>query len=232
MAIELYDLTFRRDLRLSPYCWRVKFALAHKGLDYSTIPVGFGDKNKIAFSGQGLVPVIVDGETVVCDSWEIAQYLDRTYPDTPRLFDSEQSRERTLFLKLWCERMLQAALFRVVALDIYNALELSDQDYFRQSREKRIGMRLEDFVRDVDGHLQTVRLCLEPLRAQLKTQDYLDGQQPGFGDYLIASALVWAYGVSRVQILEKDDPVDQWRRRLFAALGGLAARATGTATGK
>lgn len=32
------------------------------------------------------VPVLVDGEHVVCDSFEIARYLERSYPDAPSLF--------------------------------------------------------------------------------------------------------------------------------------------------
>ena len=31
--ITLYDLAFDKDLRPSPYCWRAKLALKHKGLD-------------------------------------------------------------------------------------------------------------------------------------------------------------------------------------------------------
>ena len=30
--ITLYDLTFDRDRRPSPFCWRAKLALRHKGL--------------------------------------------------------------------------------------------------------------------------------------------------------------------------------------------------------
>ena len=39
MARLLYDLCADNDLRFSPFCWRVKLALAHKGLDYQTEPV-------------------------------------------------------------------------------------------------------------------------------------------------------------------------------------------------
>jgi glutathione S-transferase len=224
MTIQLYDLAFRGDRRLSPYCWRIKFALAHKGLAYETIPVGFSEKQKIAFSGQTFVPVLVDGDRVVCDSWDIALYLDKEYPHTARLFDNEQSRARTLFIKNWCERVLQIALFRLVALDIHRALEPADQSYFRESREKRIGMRLEDYVADVKGNIKSLQQCLEPLRGLLKTQACIDGEHPGFGDYLIAGAFVWACGISSTQLLDPSDPVDAWRLRLFEAFGGLAAK--------
>mgnify|MGYP003677549998 CR=1 FL=1 len=54
--------------------------------------VRFGEKAKIEFSGQKLVPVIKDGETVVNDSWAIACYLEDTYADRPSLFGGEAGR--------------------------------------------------------------------------------------------------------------------------------------------
>ena len=42
---------------------------------------------KLSFSGQSLVPVLVDGGRVVNDSWNIACYLDEAYPDRPKLME-------------------------------------------------------------------------------------------------------------------------------------------------
>ncbi len=61
-------------------------ALKHKGLNAEEIPWRFTEKEAIAFSGQGLVPVLVDGDKVINDSWEIAHYLETTYSD--RLLDA------------------------------------------------------------------------------------------------------------------------------------------------
>lgn len=66
MTIRMYDLAGADPaVRFSPYCWRVRMALAHKGLDVETIPWRFSDKSVIAFSGQGAVPVVCDGDTVL-----------------------------------------------------------------------------------------------------------------------------------------------------------------------
>ena len=74
--ITLYDLVFQDDRRPSPFCWRAKFALKHKGLAWRDEPVGFTEKQKIAFAQSQTVPVIHDGPKVVKDSWAIAQHLD------------------------------------------------------------------------------------------------------------------------------------------------------------
>src|SRR3954454_21188789 len=98
MPVVMYDLAGADPaLRFSPYCWRTKMALAHKGLAVETIPWRFTEKEALAFSGQARVPVIRDGETVVFDSWVIAEYLERTYPDRPSLFGGDMGRAHARF---------------------------------------------------------------------------------------------------------------------------------------
>ena len=75
--IQLYDLeTKYPNVRFSPFCWRVKYALAHKGLRWEEVPIGFTDKDKLPSPNEGKVPVIVDDQEVVSDSWDIALFLN------------------------------------------------------------------------------------------------------------------------------------------------------------
>jgi hypothetical protein len=51
MSLILYDLAGADPARrFSPYCWRVRLAIEHKGLSVETIPWRFTDKDVIAFS--------------------------------------------------------------------------------------------------------------------------------------------------------------------------------------
>ena len=44
MAILLYDLVGADEKRpYSPHCWKVAMSLAHKGLEYRTVPTRFLD---------------------------------------------------------------------------------------------------------------------------------------------------------------------------------------------
>lgn len=97
--LKLYDLAGADDSwRFSPYCWRVRLALAHKGLAVETIPWRFTEKEAIAFSGQGKVPVLVDGERFITDSWTIAEYLDQNYQERPSLMGEGSVRALTRFI--------------------------------------------------------------------------------------------------------------------------------------
>src|SRR5436309_145269 len=108
MAITLYDLAgAEADRRFSPFCWRTRMALAHKGLDVETVPWRFTEKEKLPRPNAGRVPVIVDDSQVVHDSSTIAEYLEDRYPDHPSLFPSGAGPALTRFIQNWTETVLQ-----------------------------------------------------------------------------------------------------------------------------
>ena len=84
--MKLYDLAGQDErFRFSPFCWRVKMALAHKKISYETVPWRFSEKDQLPQPNVGLVPVLDDGGIVVTDSWKIALYLDEKYPKHAKL---------------------------------------------------------------------------------------------------------------------------------------------------
>jgi glutathione S-transferase len=230
MARTLYDLAGADpELRFSPYCWRTKLALAHKNLAAETIPWRFSDKEMIAFSGQGRVPVLVDNERTVFDSWRIAEYLEDAYPDWPSLFGGSGGRAVARFLNDWADQVLHAGLIRLVAADILAAVHEKDRAYFRQSREARFGTTLEAFCADRADRVVEFRRSLAPLRATLTSQPYLSGMAPAYPDYIVFGSFQWARCVSAFEVLEAGDPVATWRNRLLAAFDGLAGKAPAAA---
>jgi glutathione S-transferase len=228
MAIQLYDLAGAEDDRLfSPYCWRVKMALKHKGLAFESIPWRFTEKDKIAFTGSTTVPVIVDGNRAVYDSWEIALYLDEAYPQRPGLFEGSESRALCQFFSLWAIRTVHAPLLRVVLLDLYSKVHEKDRAYFRESREKRLGAPLEQAGGEPKKWLAEFRGALEPVRPVLVQNKFVSGKGPGFADYILFGAFMWARSVSPQRLLEPDDPVYEWRERMLDLWDGYARKAKG-----
>jgi glutathione S-transferase len=216
MARTLYDLAGADpNLRFSPYCWRVRLALAHKGLEVETVPWRFTEKDAIAFSGQGLVPVLLDGDATVTDSWAIATYLEERYPDCPSLFGGPGGAATTRFLNAWADTVLNAGIVRLIVADVFSVLHDRDKAYFRQTRERRFGMPLEQVSADRESRLPAFRQTLEPLRVVLKGQPYLDGAQPAYADYIVFGGFQWARCVSSFELLAADDPISVWRERLL-----------------
>ena len=93
MPLKLFELVGTDTERpFSPFCWRTRMALAHKGLSAQSIPWCFTEKGAIAPHKSEKVPVLIDDETSVADSWAIANYLEDAYPDRPSLFGGEGGR--------------------------------------------------------------------------------------------------------------------------------------------
>ena len=228
MTLKIYDLAAAEDdRRFSPYCWRAKMALRHKGLECETIPWRFTDKDMIAFSGQGLVPVLVDGSNTVHDSWRIALYLEEAYPQRPGLFEGGQSRALTEFFGHWTFRAVGPVLMRVIVLDVFARLHEKDKAYWRASREKRFGMTLEQYGADPKAALAAFRGALDPVRPVLVQHPFVSGKGPGFADYILFGPFMWARAMSPIRLLEPDDPVYAWRERMLDLWGGYARAAKG-----
>jgi len=82
MARKLYELVgAEEDRRFSPYCWRTRMALAHKGLDAETVPWRFTDDDPVVKSCAGRVPVLIDGDLTIWDSLAIAEYIAENFAD-------------------------------------------------------------------------------------------------------------------------------------------------------
>jgi glutathione S-transferase len=225
MAITLYDLAgAEADRRFSPFCWRTKMALAHKGLEVEAVPWRFTEKDVLPQPNAGRVPVIVDGGKVVHDSTTIADYLETQYSDRPSLFGGEAGHTLTRFVQNWTETVLQPALVGLVVLDICRHAAPKDQAYFRQSREERFGTTLENVVKDREARLPALRESLTPLRRTVERQKFLGGDAPAYADYVVFGAFQWARAISDFELLAADDPVASWRGRLLDLFGGLARK--------
>jgi glutathione S-transferase len=228
MAIKLYDLAGAEDdRRFSPYCWRVKMALMHKGLPFETVPWRFTEKDAIAFANSSTVPVLVDGHHTVSDSWKIAAYLEQAYPSRPALFGGSESQALTYFFSHWTARALHPLVMRAIVLDLYEHVHEKDKAYFRESRTRRYGMPLEQYGADPGKAIADFRAALEPLRPVLAENDFLSGKGPGFADYILLGVFQWARCVSPKQLLEPGDPLYAWRGRMLELWGGYARKAKG-----
>ena len=228
MAIKLYDLAAAEDdRRFSPYCWRVKMALLHKGLSFETIPWRFTEKDVIAPYQSTTVPVLLDGSNSVYDSWAIAQYLDEVYPQRPRLFEGNEARTLADFFAQWTMRSIHLPMLRVIILDLFAKLHEKDKAYFRESREKRFGMSLEQYGADPKGAVAALRGALDPVRPVLVQNPFICGNGPGYADYILFGAFQWARVMSPTRLLEPDDPIYAWRERLLKLHDGYAWKAKG-----
>ncbi len=90
--------------------YRVRIALALKGLDYAYRPVHLAKNEQFnesyaAVSAARLVPLLRDGEHSLTQSLAIIEYLEETHPTPPLLpaAPAERARVRALAMDIACE---------------------------------------------------------------------------------------------------------------------------------
>jgi glutathione S-transferase len=223
MSLILYELGGLDDCRYSLFSWRTRLALAHKGLAAEHRPVRVSDKQTIAFSGQTKVPILVDGEKVVFDSWRIAEHLEAAHGG-PSLFGGEVGRGLARFVNAWADRHVLPAAAPLVAPAVVGCVDAQDAAHIRAMMEKAFGRTLETMRTERDERLAHFRRVLDPARTTLRTQAYLSGAAPAYADYALFSVFQWARIAGAGELLANDDQIIPWRERVLDLHDGLARR--------
>ncbi|MFT5420754.1 MAG: glutathione S-transferase [Candidatus Endobugula sp.] len=220
MTITLYELSAaNRNVRFSPHCWKSRLALEHKQLSYETEAVWFTEKDKIALSNQPLLPMMTDtdakGTLIINDSWKIALYLDKKYPDAPSLFADDNVQEKADVMNQWVDTELAQFIRPAILMDIFALIAKQDRDYFRSSREAKIGCSLEEFSANPEQKVVQMGQALEPIRITLNEQPYLGGTEPDYRDICLLSTFLWVACVSKIEFLAKKDVIYRWYQHML-----------------
>ena len=144
--------------------YRVRIALALKGLDYTYTPVHLPRKENLqesygAVSASRLVPALrEDDGTLLTQSLAIIEYLDETHPEPPLLpaDPRQRARVRALALDVACEihPLNNLRVLRYLVGD----LKLSEDDKNRWYRHW-VETGLAVLERQLEGHPSTGRFC-------------------------------------------------------------------------
>jgi len=155
--------------------YRVRIALALKGLDYEYVPVHLPKNEQLnesyaAVSAARLVPLLKDGDAVLTQSLAIIEYLDETHPAPPLLPTDAagRARVRALALDIACEihPLNNLRVLRYLVKD----LKLSEDDKKRWYRHW------------VETGLETVERQL----ADPRTGTFCHGDAPTIADICLA----------------------------------------------
>ncbi|EDR03530.1 uncharacterized protein LACBIDRAFT_295178 [Laccaria bicolor S238N-H82] len=155
-----YDITSEIPGRAwSPNTWKTRFCLNYKGIPYRTEWVEYPDIEPLCIE-RGIPPTSywADGKphytlpaihdpstgTYIADSLLIAEYLDKTYPDTPRIFPRGLEALQLGFVKSFMTQL--DSIWTSIIPQIANHLSPRSLEYFRRTREKSFHKQLEDIA--------------------------------------------------------------------------------------
>ena len=143
--------------------YRVRIALALKGLEYDYMPVHLARNEQFAatysaLSAAQLVPLLVDGDVRLTQSMAIIEYLEETHPEPPLLPGppAARARIRALAQDVACE-IHPLDNLRVLRYLVHD-LKVSEDDKSRWYRHW-VETGLAVVERQLAGHPATGRFC-------------------------------------------------------------------------
>ena len=105
-------------------------------------------------------------------------------------------------------------------MQIHNSLAPEDQQHFRQSRERRFNMTLEEFSASRGASATELQNALVPLEAMLAYQPFIGGTSPLFADYVVFGAIQWCRVFKGQSLMKKDSLAADWFERVAALHDG------------
>lgn len=225
MTIKLYDLALGDiEVRPSPFCWLAKFALLHKGRDFETVPLRFTEKDNYPDKDHGKLPILVDGETVICDSANIVAHAEKNYTGKP-LVSSKAEGAAADFYSAWLGANLFPKLGPMMFVRVWVAADEGDKDYFRTTREARFGGKTLEELAATPGLAQGVEAALQTLAAPLVRYRFLGGDEPNLADYIVFSPIMWQRSLTLEPLYEAPQAVSAWQERMLDLFDGYGRRA-------
>ncbi len=224
MSVKLYDLcSADEEVRFSPPCWMVKFALLHKGVSFETVPLRFTEKENYPDPEYGLMPVLDDNGKMIKDSAAIVAHLDQAYPENP-IFVSDGEKAAHGFYTAFAGAHLFSSLAPMLFWRIEKTLTPKDAAYFRESREKRLGVTLEEFAANPDLR-ENMEGALKVLSAAVENNAYFGGDAPNLSDYFFAGAFMWQRTITTEELYEPPQALSDWFDRILNLYDGYARKA-------
>jgi len=184
---------------ISHFSEKARLFLDYKKVGYQVVDwkVGLPQLRLLRMTGQRKVPVIDHDGRMVFDSTEIGLYLDRAFPDAPRLVpDDERLRREVLELEdridrgfgvatalVWLRRQAyEPEMERMLRVEVAGIGNLGAKGLAALLRSGEKGFAHERF----DRAEKKVRAILEELTERLRDRPYLVGDQPTLADFAAA----------------------------------------------
>lgn len=177
---------------LSLFSAKVRIALAEKGVDYEHESVDWSLEHRYLphhpdvakLNPKAQVPVLVDGDTVVCDSTLILEYLEERYPESTLLPSALAARARCRQFEAYADEILFPRVWDLIEEVFYPPPADNDD-----RNEVRVGSAKD-----------ALAILYVALDAELAGRDYL------CGDYTLADLSVFVMAQTAVTLGAPPDP--------------------------
>jgi glutathione S-transferase len=181
--------------------------LNFKKLPYETVWVEYPDIEKICkeigaeatrthSDGRPLytLPAILDPNTntAVSDSYRIAEYLEKTYPDSPKLFPKGSEGMQAAFYELFT-KTVHAGFPRLVLNAVRDVLNPTSQAHFRASVEELFGDKMEEFNEGAEEQWEGFKAAFSKVAVWYDKNggNFIQGDGLTYADMNVAAFFAW-----------------------------------------
>lgn len=183
----------------------ISYCLNYKGIDYKTIWVEYPDVEatikKIGAKPTGVepkytLPAIVDDSTGVAmaESADIVEYLDKTYPDTPRLIPDGTHALQAAFRDAFYPKLKDYFMFLASLGE--QVLNPPSVIYLDDKAKVRFGKTFKEIVPHGEERVAAWNKWKDTvgtIDAWMKKEDiWMMGDTPSFADFILASFILSA----------------------------------------
>ena len=155
------------------------------------------------------------------DSFDIAEYLEKTFPDAPSLFPSKSAALARL-MESYCVPHLRTPLYPLILPKQVDFLDERGGEYFMRTREERLGPISHDVYKDkerIDKIWEQMSDGTGVLGQMLKDNPggpYLLGADRSYADLELSATLEWLR-VINVDVFERILSIQPAFRDLYDA---------------
>lgn len=207
------------DFWASPFCMRVKIALAEKGVSYEAREEDLiGGKSELLLKSNPIyqkVPVFLHNEMPLCESTVIVSYIDETWASPPLLPPCPYGRAQARF---WADYIDKKVQFQSRPLMHFVSLK------FINDKFGMFIVQLFDAVRDVvlskgeatEAAKKELIEILKVLEGALGETDFFVGKAFGFADILAIAVSSWFLAAEKLgnfQVEAEFPKISGWMKR-------------------
>ena len=187
------------QFRHSPYCLKVRMALAAKKLEYRTVEItpAIGQIDIFQKTGQKKLPVLFDNEITIHDSSSIIRHLEKIQLKPKLIPDNPKEASQVKIFENWADTTLAKSI-KIVFLEeilknpilisslLNNKISDSIQKLFFDTPLK-IASQISGLKNQAEK--ESLKLNLEYLTNLIENENFLIGKELSIADISVASQL-------------------------------------------
>ena len=187
------------QFRHSPYCLKVRMALAAKKLEYRTVEItpAIGQIDIFQKTGQKKLPVLFDNEITIHDSTSIIRHLEKIQIEPKLIPDDPKEASQVQIIENWADTTLAKSI-KIVFLEelIKNPLLISS--LFNNEISHSMQKLFVDFPLSIANQIsglinqaekESLKLNLKYLTKLIEKENFIVGKKISIADISVASQL-------------------------------------------